>query len=99
MAKKGFGSDAPEKIRGYHGLGRYARVSPDVAAQGVKSMNLELTLEEALKLRLALDSCLQSINRYNRNSKKGRAMGVALSVKTGSASIAVLEATLREPEE
>ena len=76
MVKKGFAVDAPEKGPGYHGLGRFATLSPDVAQQGVKSLNINMTLEEALKLRLALDSCLQSINRLNRNSKPGRAAGV-----------------------
>ena len=44
---------------------------PDVAAQGVKSVNINLTFEEALKLNLALDSCVHSINRYHRGTKKG----------------------------
>ena len=95
---KGFGppSGTPEKGRGYHGFSRYANLSPDVASQGVKSVNINLTFEEALKLSLALDSCLHSINRYHRGTKKGKAMGACLSVKTGTRSIAVIETVLRE---
>lgn len=101
MAKQGFGppSDTPEKGRGYHGFSRYASVSPDVAAQGVKSVNINLTFEEALKLSLALDSCLHSINRYHRGTKKGKSTGVCLSIKTGTASIAVIETVLRSSAE
>lgn len=96
MAKTGFGpSDAPEKGRGYHGQGRYVDISPDVAQKGVKSLNINMTMEEALKLRLALDSCLLAINRYNRGTKVGKSTGVCLSVKTGNSSIAVIEAVLR----
>src|SRR5262245_54427642 len=100
MAKQGFvRADIPQKGRGYHGMASYVRTSPDVRTKnGVKSMNIQMTLEEALKLRLALDSCLQSINRYNRNTAKGRAIGVHLSVKTDNTSIVVIEAPMR-PED
>lgn len=99
MAKRAFSrSDTPEKAIDYHGAFRYSRLSPDVASQGVKSINIEVTLEEALKLRLALDSCLHAVNRYNRSTLKGRAMGVVLSVKTESSSVAVIEAPMRTPK-
>ena len=55
-----------------------------------------MSLEEALNLRPALDSCLHSVNRYNRNTKKGRSMGVMLSVKTDNSSVAVIETALRQ---
>jgi len=64
MSKRAFSrSDTPEKARDYHGLCRYGRLSPDVASRGVKSENIEIPFEEALKLRLALDSCLHAVNR------------------------------------
>lgn len=101
MAKQGFGppSDTPEKGRGYHGFARYVAVSPDVAQKGVKSLNINMTMEEVLKLRLALDSCLHSINRYHRGTKKGKSTGVCLSLKTGTSSIAVMETVLKPAEE
>lgn len=96
MAKRAFTrSDTPEKAADYHGACRYARLSPDVASKGVKSVNIDVTFEEALKLRLALDSCLLAVNRYNRNTTKGRAMGLTLSLKTESGSIAVIETKMR----
>src|SRR5688572_25622007 len=99
MAKRAFSrSDTPEKAIDYHGACRLTRLSPDVASKGVKSINIEIPFEEALKLRLALDSCLHAVNRYNRSTSKGRAMGVVLSVKTESSSIAVIEAPVRPAE-
>jgi hypothetical protein len=96
MAKRAFGpSGTPEKSADYHGACRYVRTSPDVVKKGVKSLNVEMELEEALKLRLALDSCLLALNRYNRSTAKGRAMGVVLSIKTDTSSIAVIDAKVR----
>ena len=96
MAKRSFSrDDTPVKATDYHGACRYDLLSPDIAAKGVKSVNIEITLEEALKLHLSLGSCLQAVNRYNRSTTKGKAMGVVLSMKTESASIAVIEAPMR----
>jgi hypothetical protein len=100
MAKQGFGppSGTVEKGRGYHGMARYVRVSPDVGQQGVKSVNIDMSIEEVLKLRLALDSCLLAVNRYNRSRKEGKSAGICLSVKTGASSITVVETVLRSGE-
>lgn len=99
MAKRSFSrDDTPVKATDYHGACRYARLSPDVATKGVKSVNVELTLEEALKLSLSLESCLLAVNRYHRSTTKGKAMGVVLSIKTESGSIAVIEAPIRRNE-
>jgi hypothetical protein len=96
MARTGFGPvDAREKGKGYHGSAGYLNLSPDVAKNGVKSLNIDITMEEALKLRLALDSCLHAVNRYNRNTKQGRSTGICLSLKTGSEAISVIETVLR----
>lgn len=99
MAKRAFSKEGtPEKAIDYHGACRYVRTSPDVAQRGIKSLNIEVPFEEALKLRLALDSALHALNRYNRSTSKGRAMGVVLSIKTESSSIAVIEAAMRQQD-
>ena len=99
MAKRAFSSDdTPVKAADYHGALGHARLSPDIASKGIKSVNIEITLEEALKLHLALGSCLHAVNRYNRSTAKGKAMCVVLSMKTESSSIAVIEAPMgRKP--
>ena len=96
MAKRAFSPEGlPEKAVDYHGACRYVRTSPDAVQKGLKALNIEMQLEEALKLRLALDSALLSLNRYNRSTSKGKGMGVVLSLKTESSSIAVIEAPIR----
>ena len=96
MPKRSFSrSDPQEKATDYHGSARFGRISPDVKKQGVKSLNIEVPFEEALKLSLALTSCVQAINRYNRSTKQGRSMGVVLSVKMDNSFISVIEAAMR----
>jgi len=96
MAKRKFSpAGTPEKAADYHGSCRFGRVRPDVASKGIQSVNIDVPFEEALKLRLALDSCLHALNRYNRSTSKGRAMGIVLSVKTDNSTIAVIESAMR----
>jgi len=83
-----------KKAEDYHGGCRYRRTLPDVASSGVKSVNIEVPLEEALKLSLALQSCLLSLNKISRKDKIGKRMGVVLSVKTENETIVVLEKKL-----
>lgn len=61
-------------------------------------MSVNLSMEEALKLRLGT-RLLPSLNKPlpPRGTKKGKSTGVCLSVKTGTGSVAVLETVLRSP--
>ena len=62
-------ADIPEKSDDYHGTCRYVRTSPDIAANGVKSVNIELTFEEAMRLSVAPQSAVFAVlNRHNGNS-------------------------------
>ena len=86
------------KAEDYYGAAGYERTLPDIADNGIKSVNIEIRFEEALKLSLALQSCLSQLNRYNRGSTAGRDMGVLLSIKTDNKSIAVMERRIRSNE-
>jgi hypothetical protein len=90
--------DLPMKAEDYHGLAEYVRTRPDVAAQGVKSINIEMSFEEAVRLSLAVQSRVMQLNRYKRSAKEGREMGMCLSVKTETNTITVIEKRVR-PEE
>ena len=70
-----------------------------MAAQGIKSVNIELTFEEAMQLSLGIQSALLGLNRYNRSTKKGRQMGLCLSVKTDSNAVSVIEAPVRPADD
>jgi hypothetical protein len=84
-------ADIPQKSDDYHGSCRYVRTSPDVASDGIKSFNIELTFDQAMRLSVALQSVVLGLNRHNRNSKIGREMGLCLSIKTDSTAISVIE--------
>jgi hypothetical protein len=86
------------KAEDYHGGASYQRTQPDIGSQGVKSVNIELSFEEALKLSLAIQSCLMQLNRYKRSTALGREMGLLLSVKTESNAISVIEKRLKQED-
>ena len=98
--KRSFSDDGIRtKSDDYHGLANYVRIQPDIAVQGIKSANIELTFDEALKFSLAIQACLMQLNRYNRSTTAGREMGLLLSIKTDSSSITVIEKRVRPVEE
>lgn len=98
--KRSFSEDGIRtKSEDYHGLAYYVRTQPDVAGQGIKSINIDLSFDEALKLSLAVQSALIALNRYNRSTTVGREMGLLLSIKTNSHTIVVIEKRVApEPE-
>src|SRR6266581_2719373 len=91
--------DIRTKSDDYHGSAYYVRTQPDIADRGIKSVNMELSFDEALKLSLALQACLIQLNRYNRSTTAGREMGLLLSIKTDSNSITVIEKRVRLADE
>lgn len=98
--KRAFSDDnIPTKADDYHGTAHYVRTQPDVAGQGVESINIELTFEEAMKLSLSIQACLMQLNRYKRSTTTGREMGLLLSVKTKTNSMTVIEKRVRPVEE
>ena len=98
--KRSFSDDnIPMKADDYHGLADYVRTQPDVAAKGIKSINIEMTFEEALRLSLAIQSCVMQLNRYKRSATEGREMGMCLSIKTETNTITVIEKRVRPEAE
>lgn len=94
-----FDDNIPTKAKDYHGMAHYVRTHPDVASQGVKSINITMTFEEAMKLSLGIQACLMQLNRYKRSTTTGREMGMLLSLLTNSKSITVFEERVRPEEE
>jgi hypothetical protein len=96
VGKRSFSDDnLPMKADDYHGLAEYVRTQPEVAAQGVKSINLEMSFEEAVRFSLAVQSCVMQLNRYKRSAKEGREMGMCLSIKTETNTVTVIEKRVR----
>ena len=95
MARRAFSGDITEKAADYHGHAKYVRAQPDLNEKESQSVNIELTFEEAMRLSLAIQSGVLQLNRYNRNTKVGREMGLLLSLKRDSHSISVIEKTVK----
>lgn len=99
MAKRSFSpSDVPEKGDDYHGGCRFIRTKPDIGEQGIKSVNIEIDFDEALRLAAAIQSAVLRLNRYNRSSSKGKLMGLCLSLKSSSRAISVIEQPVKVAE-
>ena len=100
MAKKRAFSreDIKVKAEDYHGSCQYVRTSPDIAARDIKSVNVDLSFDQALRLANAIQSAVLALNRYDRSKKEGREMGLCLSLKTDSKQIAVIETAVRQPK-
>lgn len=100
MAKRNFSAqDTPTKSEDYHGNANYVRSQPDIAAQGVKSVNIELAFDDALRLSVAIQAAVLQLNRYNRSTVAGKEMGLLLSVKTETRTITVIEKRVRREDE
>jgi hypothetical protein len=94
MNERAFTKKPKTKADDYHGSCQIAWLPPayEKVDSGIpKSLNLGISFEEALKLNLALQGCLQSLNRYNRSTKDGKKMGVTLSFKFDEKQVTVLE--------
>lgn len=91
-------SGVREKQEDYHGGCRYVRTSPDMKAKGVKSVNIDLSFFEAMRLLVALQSAVQKLNRYDRRDKSGRQIGLCLSLKVDRSAISIIETRIRDAE-
>ena len=64
---------AEKKSEDDHGGARYERIVPDLTPRAgespIDSLNIHITFEEAMKLSLALQSCLLQLNRFKRQGK------------------------------
>jgi hypothetical protein len=75
------------------GGGQFDRQSPprEKLSAGTPILNLEMTLEEALKLSLALEEGCRKVNRYKMSNKTGKRARVCLALHFGPGRIVVYE--------
>src|SRR5437867_192796 len=71
----------------------YTRTSPprENVSASTSILNIELTLEETLKLRLGLDECCLRINRYKQSTREGKRARIGLAIHFGPQRIVVYE--------
>jgi hypothetical protein len=73
----------------YHGTVRYAKTSRE--AEKLKSVNIFFSFEEAMKLSLAIQSCVLRLNKLDKRTAKGKKMGMQLGLKTETETVMVTE--------
>jgi hypothetical protein len=59
-----------------------------------KILNVEITFEEALKLNLAINACLQKLNSYKRNTIAGKRTSMNLAIYLQRSVVTVNEGKL-----
>jgi len=88
--KRAFGPDnIRTKAEDYHGSARTRIKRTD------KAIHLNMSFEEALKFSVAVQECVQALNRKNRSTAQGRQMGLCMSIKSDVVSI--IEAPVKSP--
>ena len=80
------------------GGGQFARQSPprEKISPSTPILNLEMTLEEALKLSLALEEGCRQVNRYKMSAKTGKRARVCLALHFKPGRIIVYEGKSKE---
>jgi len=82
------------------GEGKFNRTSPAIydLSSETKILNIELPLEQALKLILAINEGCRHINQYNCSTTEGKLATVNLAVHLKSNRIVVVEGKAQNKE-
>jgi len=71
------------------------RFSPPMGENPPASLNIIISFEEALKLKLGLDHILMQLNSYNRSTKKGKDSAVNLCLYPARKRITISESNVK----
>src|SRR5215813_13154715 len=79
-----------------YGTCYYERLSPprEKVTKETPILNIQLDLEQALRLGLALDECIRKVNRYKESTTDGKRAIVNLTIHLWSDRISVMEGRL-----
>lgn len=83
-----------EELRSFSfGSCAFERLSPPAQKiqSNTKIINIKLTLEEALKINLAIDECIRKIHRYKGSSSAGKRALVNIAVHIQKRRITINE--------
>ena len=83
---------------GSFGACGYSAISPKALAADTKAINLVLSFEDALKLNLAVDSCVHYLGRLHRGKAIGKRRGLQLILHFDKRRVRVQVGTLRARE-
>jgi hypothetical protein len=79
MSKKKAAKLRKKNVNSY-GVVYLDHIDPAVPVQSRKPISISMTIDEGLKLHLALLQALSDLNRLDRRSSKSRGRGVTLSL-------------------
>ncbi len=79
MAKKKSAKARRKSVNSY-GVVYLDHIEPSIPAEGRKPVVIGMSIDEGLKLHLALLQALSDLNRLDRRSPKSRARGVRLAL-------------------
>lgn len=78
--KKATSAKLREKSEHSYGVIFLDQIKPPIAVEGPKPIEIDMTLDEGLKLHLALLQALSELNRLDRRSPRSRSRGVRFSL-------------------
>jgi hypothetical protein len=80
MAKKKAAKKPLRKPLNSYGVVYLDHIEPAIPVESRKPVSISMTIDEGLKLHLALLQALSELNRLDRRSPRSRARGVTLSL-------------------
>lgn len=74
----------------------YKKTSPDQStlSNKTKILNIIFSFDDALKLNLAIDECIRSLNKYKRSTKQGKRTALNFAIHLDQKRISIHEAQL-----
>jgi hypothetical protein len=96
MAKKKKVLKPREKRAQSYGAVFLDQITPPIPVTGRKPIEIDITLEEGLKLHLALLQALSELNRLDRRSPQARARGIRLALYPDKNRLMVEQGSVRD---
>lgn len=83
----------PKKKKFSFGGCSISNISPKRGSlsEETKILNVQITFEEALKLNLAIEECIRTLNSYKRSTKAGKMRGLNLAIHLDVFTVSVNE--------
>lgn len=95
MAKKKAAKIRRKSVTSY-GVVFLDHIEPMIPVNGPKPIQLSMTIDEGLKLHLALLQALSELNRLDRRSAESRRQGVRLSLFPSQNRLMVEQGTVKD---
>jgi len=95
MAKRKSVTPRKKSVHSY-GVVYLDHIDPTIPVEGRKPISISMTIDEGLKLHLALLQALSELNRLDRRSPKSRGRGVTLALFPDQKRLMVEQGTIKD---